>query len=216
MFPANSGGHVARREVSGLQLLRVQPDPDLSFLKPTHHDRSHSGNGLKSFFHHLIGVAGNPAIISPAGDGNPHKGCHGHIDFLNNGSLEIPGETGLGHIHLVSNLLSTHIDILAQHKLDHDLGVTLSGGGLNGLDAFNGVDLFLQNVGDVRIHNLRIGSPKGGGDRHGGEFNFGIEIDPHVQEGDIPKDKNSSGKEDGRDRTFNCRIGKKHIIDSPL
>src|SRR5512138_254134 len=85
--------------------------------------------------------------VSSAGECKPHDRLGVDIDLLNYRIIGFARERATNTRHAVTNVVGGLVDIAAELELDGNNGTLLLTGRSESLDAFDGGELFFENVG---------------------------------------------------------------------
>ena len=211
MLDLNRTEYIPGSESSSCQFLRIDPDPDFTFLKTSHLHISHTIDRLELFLEHLVGIVGEHAIVNVSRDRDPHEGLGVQVELVDHGFLGIIGEIAFGKVDLGAHLLSRDIAVFFQFELNDDLRIALITVGDDVLDAADGLDLLLEHIGHIGIDYLRAGPFEDGRDRYHRDVHLGEQVDTHAHKGDEPENDNSCRDGERGDRSSDGKICYLHI-----
>jgi hypothetical protein len=173
VLPAQGGEHVRRREPPRPQPLAVEPDADVAIRASEDDHRGHAVDRLELRLHHPTHELGGLHRRAVAVERDPHDRVVARVHLVDDRRLELWRQLEAGPIDLGLDVLARQIDVAPQLELDHDDRGPLAGGGAQLAHARDGVDLLLEDVGDVLLHHLGIGALHDRGHHHGRELHPG-------------------------------------------
>ena len=198
--------HVVDGQVVGAQLVGVHPDVDLPLAAADHQHLADAVGALEPAAQHLVGVLGDVA--------DRLVGAHRHReDRLRVRVLLLDGRLRDGArqqrqdaVDAVAHLLRGHVGVLLEPERDDDLRDALGGVRAELVDAADGVDGFLDLVGDLALHLLGrgAGQARGHGDRR--EVHRRQAIDPELAEGERADDDQREDEDRREDRTADAEL----------
>ena len=153
VLAAESDDDVGDRQPVGGQLVAVDPDPHHGLAEPGHEDIADPGDRLQPRFDHLVGVVRELAGVE-TGERHPQHGLRVDVELLDDGRFGVQGQLADGAGDLVAHILGGDVDVAFEGEGDRDPRHALARVRGELLDALDGVDRGLDDIGDIGLHDL--------------------------------------------------------------
>ncbi|OPY91594.1 MAG: hypothetical protein A4E73_01902 [Syntrophaceae bacterium PtaU1.Bin231] len=210
VFPLQGLLDVARSDLVGAHLVRVDPDPDLAQPQTAQIDRPDAVDPLELFLQDLVGVGRQFADRFLAGEVQPEHGRGVGIDLLDDRLFRVFGEPLADKRDLLPHVLDRLVDVPLQDKFHRDVGNAHPAGRGDALDPVDGVDGRLDLVGDVDVHDLGAGTLEFRADVDQREIDLGEEIHADVRIADDAEHDQRQHQHRGKDGAFDGGVSEPH------
>ena len=114
--------------------------------------------------------------------------------------LDVERQQGARRVDLLAHLLRFDVDVVAELELDEDLRDAFARGRAQRADALDGVDLLLEDVGDLGLDGLGRGPLQHRGDGDEGHVDVGVEIGVEPPQADQAEHDQPDVEHQGEDR----------------
>jgi hypothetical protein len=157
--------HVGDGEVVGAQTVAVEPDVDLALAAAEDQHLPDAVHALDLTPQHLVGVLGDVTNRLVRGQGEAEYRRCVRIHPVDTGLLDRLRQPRQDAVHLVAHFLRRDVGVFLEREKDDDLRDALGRDRAEIVDPADGVDRFLDLVGDFRFNLLRRGAGLDGRDR---------------------------------------------------
>src|SRR5512140_2779436 len=135
------------------------------------------------FFEDAVSDIGELEVRVPgAGESHPDDWLSVDIDFLDDRVVRFAWQGTTDTRNAIANVVGSLVDIAAKFKFDGDNRALLLAGGGEGLDAFDGGKLLLEDIGNRGFDDIRAGAAIEGGDRDYGWIDIRVFADRQASE----------------------------------
>jgi len=207
-------GDIRDRQPPGLQLGRVEPDPDLPLPEARGLHVADPVDRLEAGLEDLVDEEGLLPVGGGPQHGDGHQGGIGGGEFLHHRGLRLVGQIPERLVDLVPHVRRRRVDVSVQAELDHRDRLPLVAAGGEALDAGDAGELLLQHVRHVVVHDGGVGTGHGGAHRHHGKIHVRDPLDPHPPQGQQAEDHQGERADRGRDGPPQADLGNLHLVAS--
>jgi hypothetical protein len=178
------GHDVAGCEPARAQLVALQPDSNRPVPTPEEQHSRHARYRLHPRLDVVTDVLAGVDDLALGSDRHPQHRLVAEILFQHDRRLDVPRQETARLGDLVAHVLGRHVDVDAQLELGPDHRDALGRLALQRTHPGDGVDVLLEDVGDVLLHHLRARALEGGHHRHHREVHGRelIDAEPRVAE----------------------------------
>ena len=152
VLPLDGRAHGGDGDLVGGQAVGIQPHVDGALQSADDFDLTHAGGALDLDLDDFIGQLSQLAGRARAGHGEGQHGRELVVVLGNRRRIGVAREVAHHGGDAVAHVLRGGFDVAVQIKGDDDKRTALAADGGQFLDAFNGVDGFLNGLGDLRFH----------------------------------------------------------------
>ncbi len=175
-------GHIRDGQVVGPQAIGVEQHVDLPRASTDDDDLADAADALELASQRLVRVFGDVANRRVRRHGERQHGRGVGIEFLDHRLIDGPRQQRQHAVDAVPDFLRGDVAILLEQEGDDDLRDAFRRVRAQLVDAADGVDGFLDLVGDFRLDFLRRGARKAGGDDDGRKIDLRESIEPEPRE----------------------------------
>ena len=136
------------------------------------------------------------------------------VVLVDYGRLELPRKGVSRENQLVADILRSSINVASELELRFHLGEAVGGPRPESPQARDGVDVLLDDVGDVLLHDLGAGALLRRPDLHNGKFHVRKLIDAETVVAEHPEDDERQHHHPGEDRAPDRDVGKAQSASS--
>ena len=209
VFAAERPDHVIHHEPMRGELVAVDPESHHGFAEPGHEHVADALDRLQPRLDHLVGVIRQLAGVE-ACQRHPQHGLRVDVEFLHDRRLgierQLPDRTG----DLVADVLGRDVDVALEGEGDGHLRHALTRVRGQLLDALDGVDRGLDDIRDVRLHDLGRGAREDGRDRDHGDVEGWQKVDGEGLIAEDAEHDQCHHQHDGEDRPADCDVVQIH------
>ena len=174
--------HVLDGEALRLEPDRVVPHAHAAVAEAGELDLADARDRLELRADHVADVVGHEGRRAAAPDREPHDRLVLGVRLADDRGVDAAGQAPLELGELALDVLQRHVDVALELELDGDVGGALARGGRDLLDPLHGGDRVLDQVDDVRLHDLGGGALPRDRDVHDREVHVGVLADPEPLE----------------------------------
>ena len=197
---------VVDRQVVGAQPIGIDPDVDLSLASADDEHLADAVGALEPAPQHLVRVLGDVADRLLRGDGDRQNRRGVGILLLDRRLRDRARQQRQDAVDAIAHFLRGDVGVLLEPERDDDLRDAFGGVRAELVDAADGVDGFLDLVGDLALDLLRRGAGQTRRDGHGREVHLRQAIDAELAEGERADDDQREDQDRGKDRTTDAEL----------
>ena len=197
---------VVDREVVGVQAIGIDPDVDLSLASAEDEHLADAVSALEPPPEHLVRVLGDVADRLPRGDGDRQDRRGVGILLLDRRLRDRPRQERQDPVDAIADFLRGHVGVLLQKERDDDLRDAFGRIRAELIDAADGVDGFLDFVGDLALDLLGRRARQTRRDGDGREVHLRQPIDAELAERECADDGQREDEDRGKNRTANAEL----------
>ena len=189
-----------------MEPIGINPDVDLSLASPDDEHLANAVSALEPPTQNLVRVLSDIANRLLCGDGNRQNRRGVRVLFLDRRLRNRARKQRQDPVDAIADFLSGDVGVLFEPERDDDLRDAFSGVRAELVDAADGVDRFLNLVGDLALHLLRSGTGQTRRDRHGREVHLRQSVHTELTERECADDRQREDEDRGKDRTTNADL----------
>ena len=186
--------------VCAAQRRRVEPHVDLALAAADHHHLADAVGALEPPAQHLVGELGD--VAHRLGGGHRH-GDHrrgGRVELLDRRLEGGARQLRQDAVDAITHFLGRGVAVLVEDERHHHLRDPLRRDRTQRVDGADGVDRFLDLVGDLGLDLLGRGPGQAGGHDDGRDVDVREAVDAEPEEGEQADDRQRQHQHPGEDR----------------
>ena len=199
---------VGDRQVVGAQAVGVEPDVDLPLAAAEDEHLADAVDAFELPAQHLVGVLGDVADRLVGAEREAQDRRRVGIELVDARLLNRLRQQRQDAVDLVAHFLRGDVGVLVEQEADDDLRDAFGRDRAQLVDAADGVDRFLDLVGDLGLDLLRRGAGLDRRDDDGREVDLREAIDAEAREREDADDGQRQDQDGREDRTFDAERSK--------
>jgi hypothetical protein len=199
----DGGSHLIDRETVGVHAVGVEQQLDFALTLAVETDRADALERFENLLDLLVGDFADLFLIARAVKRQGHDRLRVGIDLLDDRRLGVAGKLADDGRDLVAHVLGRRFNVAFKGEIDHDAGEAELGRGAQLVDAADGVDHFLDALGQLRLDLFSAGAGQGHLHRHDRHVGLRHQVEPEIPVGERPHDDQRGRHHQREDRALN-------------